>query len=87
MRRSKTGRKPPHYRRPATQTPLFKWPVTPLMDCSLNEHTWQHTTVPGIAICAVCGVSGFCPLCVAPIPASYPIHPCNAHARISGRTN
>ena len=56
--------------------------VVPLL-CQCYGHSWAVGETPGIKVCQLCGMQGYCPGCTVPPPPD--AHPflCTTHARLS----
>ena len=49
--------------------------------CQLYGHTWQQTTKPGVKVCALCRLWGYCPTCTPVAPVNAQPFTCSAHSR------
>jgi hypothetical protein len=50
-------------------------------DCRFYGHSWERGGCPGEKICALCGLHGYCPLCVCLPPPNAQPFTCTRHAQ------
>jgi hypothetical protein len=52
--------------------------------CQLYGHTFEATERPGVKVCHLCGVKGYCSGCTPRAPQGAQVFNCTAHTRLPG---